>query len=69
VNAMYGNASPILRLPENTELVAVERTLACRMPLQIFDTFYKTCASFDLWVNNHVSKRNAALGSSIILNH
>ncbi|WP_038250743.1 cyclic nucleotide-binding domain-containing protein [Ghiorsea bivora] len=69
VNAMYGNASPILRLPDDTELVAVERTLACRMPLQIFDTFYNTYAGFELWVNNHVGKRNGALGSSVILNN
>jgi signal-transduction protein with cAMP-binding, CBS, and nucleotidyltransferase domain len=69
VNAMYGDASPILRLPDDTELVAVERTLACRMPLQIFDTFYNTYADFELWVNNHVSKRNGALGSSVILNN
>lgn len=68
VNAMYGD-NPLLALPEDVELVAVERTLVCCMPMQIFDTFYNTYAGFELWVNNHVSKRNGALGSSVILNN
>ncbi len=69
VNAMYGDASPVLQFPEGTELIATERTLVCRMPLPMFETFYNTYAGFELWVNNHVGKRNAALGSSVILNH
>ncbi|MDQ7003054.1 MAG: hypothetical protein Q9N02_10290, partial [Ghiorsea sp.] len=68
VNAMYGD-NLILSLPEGVELVAVERTLVCRMPTQIFDTFYNTYAGFELWVNNHVSKRNAALGSALTLSN
>jgi len=61
VNAMFGDASPILKLPEGITLKSTERCLACKMPIQIFETFYNTYAGFEIWVKSHVEARNKKL--------
>lgn len=61
VNAMFGDVSPILRFPDGTTLKSTERCLACKMPIQIFETFYNTYAGFELWVKSHVEARNKKL--------
>lgn len=65
VNSMFSGASATLRFPEGTSMHAVERSIACKMPIQIFDTFFNTYAGFEHWVNKYVQKRNEKLSSSI----
>ncbi|MDX8388024.1 MAG: cyclic nucleotide-binding domain-containing protein [Ghiorsea sp.] len=61
VNAMFGDASAMLKFPEGTTLYAAERSIACKMPIQIFEAFYKTYSGFEYWVNKYVQKRNEKL--------
>jgi CRP-like cAMP-binding protein len=61
VNTIYGNASDALALPMGTKLVAKERCLVCKVPLEIFNAFSMAYGGFDLWVENHVTERNQKL--------
>ncbi len=58
VNALYGNASDILKLPDEATLIALERCLVCKVPLVIFDAFSKAYGGFEHWVEKHVKARN-----------
>jgi len=60
VNALYGNASPILAMPEGATLTAAERCLVCKVPLAIFDAFSKAYSGFEHWVEKHVEERNTS---------
>ena len=58
VNSIYGN-NELLALPEDATLVATERCLVCKVPLEIFEAFSKAYVGFEHWIEKHVSDRNA----------
>jgi len=45
--AMFGNASPLLLLPEGYELKAMDHLLICQLPGTIFNAFMNAYASFE----------------------
>ncbi len=61
VNAVYGNANDVLALPAQTKLVASERCLVCKVPLEIFTAFSIAYVGFEGWVESHVAQRNEKL--------
>ncbi|MDX8380656.1 MAG: cyclic nucleotide-binding domain-containing protein [Ghiorsea sp.] len=64
VNALYSNVRDTLKLPAGASLIATERCLVCKVPLEIFDVFSKAYGGFEHWVKKHVSERNQNLRSN-----
>jgi len=63
-NAMYGDAAPVLCFPSGTHLQASERSIVCKMPIQLFEVCARTYGGFEYWVHKHVAGRNKELFSS-----
>lgn len=61
VNAVYGNANEVLALPPQTRLMASERCLVCKVPLEIFDAFSIAYVGFEHWVEGHAAQRKQKL--------
>jgi len=61
VNALYSNSREALNLPDGVSLIATERCLVCKVPLEIFDAFSKAYGGFENWAKTHVAKRNKQL--------
>jgi len=50
---MFGDVSRYIQLPPNTEVHALNHTLVCCMPAEIFQSFMNAYASFEQWVEPH----------------
>ncbi len=61
VNDLYTNVDAVLSLPEGSSLVAIERCLVCKTPMDIFDAFSQAYGDFEHWVEAHVEQREACL--------
>jgi len=61
VNAMYGDASALLRFPKDTELHAYERCLICKVPIDVFTSFSNAYGGFEHWLDKHTLERNKKL--------
>ncbi|MDQ6989660.1 MAG: cyclic nucleotide-binding domain-containing protein [Mariprofundaceae bacterium] len=61
VNAMFGDGSRLLSFPAGTELHAFERCLVCKIPIEIFDSFFNAYGGFEHWLEKHVATQNKQL--------
>ena len=48
--ACFGDASPLIKVPSNSRLVAQERTLICRIPEFVFQTLINVYGSFEQYI-------------------
>ena len=60
-NAMYGDATALLRFPANTVLHAYERCLICKVPIDLFTSFSNAYGGFEHWLDKHTLARNKKL--------
>lgn len=63
-NMMYGDATLYLRFPADTEIFAMDRCLAFKIPLEIFDSFFNAYGGFGLWAENYALQRDKAIKSA-----
>ncbi|MDX8383435.1 MAG: cyclic nucleotide-binding domain-containing protein [Ghiorsea sp.] len=61
INAMYGDATALLRFPADTVLHAYERCLICKVPVEIFTSFSNAYGGFEYWLDKHTLARNKKL--------
>ena len=63
VNDFYANAGDILSIPDGASLVACERCLVCKTPLDILESFSQAYGDFEHWLSAHVEQRKACLNA------
>jgi len=57
-NMMYGDATLYLRFPSGTEIFALDRCLAFKIPIEIFDAFFNAYGGFGLWAESYAIQRD-----------
>lgn len=64
IGDMFGDVSRYIQLPPDTEVNAVDHTLVCCMPSEIFHSFMNAYASFEQWVEPHGESHHKKLSVS-----